>query len=76
MFIFELIKLRNDKFEINSSIAELSGFNKKTDKEIVILGNSRCPYCYSKISDYNKFLIKKYGLIDDSILMINSLEAT
>ena len=72
----ELIKLRNDKIDINNSIGKLKSFRKHNDKDISILLDETCPYCNSHIDNNNTLLIRKYGIVDDAILMITRLEAS
>ena len=71
----ELIKLRNDKFDINKSIVELTKFSKHTNTEISYINNEVCPLCKSHIESNNRLLVRKYGVVDDAILMLTRLEA-
>lgn len=72
----DLIKLRNDKYELTNNIKRLMSLSKKKDKDISFLNNDICPYCKSHIDDNDKLLIKEYGSLDDAIILINSIESS
>lgn len=67
----DLIKLRNDKYELINNINRLTKLIKKKDKGISDLNNDVCPYCKSHIDDNDKLLIKEYGSLDDAIILIS-----
>lgn len=70
----KLLNLRNSKFEAVQSLHELESLSKRTEKEIVLLHEHRCPECGSVLSDTITLQSKRYNLTDDIILVKNRLQ--
>lgn len=72
----ELIKLRNEEYDISSGLNELKKIRKNNDKDIKCLLNKKCPYCDSSIDLSNKLIIRKYGVVDDIVSMVIRLQSS
>lgn len=72
----KLCTLRNQQIEAETSLSELSKMSQKTEKEIVRLREHRCPECNSILQETLMLQSKRYNLIEDIVLLKNSLQHT
>lgn len=72
----KLSALRNQQIEAETSLSELSKMSQKTEKEIVRLRDHRCPECNSILQETLMLQSKRYNLIEDIVLLKNSLQHT
>lgn len=70
----KLIKYRNAREDILSSIADISEFSKEVSAEVNKIMKHECPFCHSEISDNVEFRIRSYNSIEDALFMKAGLE--
>lgn len=70
----KLIQLRNQKYELESTLKELKIALKDNEGEITQLNDHICPYCKSVIADNLGLRAEKYSSTDDIILMSNDVQ--
>lgn len=68
-----LIKLRNQKYEIEQNLIELQKSRSITKLEIKDLNNHICPICKSQIKDTLKHRLKRHNDIEDFIFLNSEL---
>lgn len=70
----KLIKLRNEKSDIEENLKELVSTRNMTEKEIEDLNNHLCPICNSKIDNTLNLRIRRHSKVEDFILLYNELD--
>lgn len=70
----KLIRLRNEKADLEYHLHALTLFGKENDLQIASLNNHVCPFCKSEINDAIDLRIKKYSTGDDIILLSSDMQ--
>lgn len=70
----KLIRLRNEKADLEYHLHALTLFGRENDLQIASLNNHICPFCQSEISDAIDLRIKKYSTGDDIILLSSDMQ--
>ena len=70
----KLIRLRNEKADLEYHLHALTLFGRENDLQIASLNNHVCPFCKSEISDTIDLRIKKYSTGDDIILLSSDMQ--
>jgi len=69
-----LINLRNDKYDLEISLNELSKISSSEYKEILSLKTDTCPTCQQNISK-DELFVKKNNMFEDGILLRDELRS-
>lgn len=70
----KLIRLRNEKADLEYHLHALALLGKENDRQITSLNNRVCPFCRSVIDDTIDLRIKKYSTGDDIILLSSDMQ--
>ena len=70
----KLIRLRNEKADLEYHLHALALLGKENDRQITSLNNHVCPFCRSVIDDTIDLRIKKYSTGDDIILLSSDMQ--
>ena len=70
----KLIQLRNQKYELESTLRDLKIALKDNEGEIAQLNDHICPYCKSVIADTMGLRAEKYNSTDDIVFMSNDVQ--
>ena len=70
----KLIRLRNEKSDIEHHLYALTLLEKRNNLQITSLKNHVCPFCKSNIKDTVDLKIKKYSTGDDIILLCSDMQ--
>lgn len=72
----KLIKLRNEKIQLESDIKELIKWKKLKEKDVKAIKDNFCPTCSQEVEEENtKIKITQYGQLEDFYLMKNELDS-
>lgn len=69
-----LIKYRNAKEDVISSIDEILAYSKEIEDEVKSIIKHKCPYCQSEIEDNLDMRIYNYNSIEDALFLKAGLE--
>ncbi|MPM12306.1 hypothetical protein SDC9_58658 [bioreactor metagenome] len=70
----KLISLRNQKYELESTLSELKEALRNNEGDIAQLNEHICPFCKSVIVDTMELRAEKYNSTDDIVLMSNDIQ--
>lgn len=69
-----LIKYRNAREDVLSSISEILNYSKEIEKDVKSIIKHKCPYCKSEIEDNLDMRIYNYNSIEDALFLKAGLE--
>ena len=69
-----LIKYRNAREDVLSSISEILNYSKEIEKDVKSIIKHNCPYCKSEIEDNLDMRIYNYNSIEDALFLKAGLE--
>ena len=70
----KLIELRNNLFEYETLLQEMSSLSSKNEKEISQLNEHICPECRSVLRETTSLRSKRYNLAEDIVIVKNELQ--
>lgn len=70
----KLISLRNQKYELETTLSELKEALRNNEFDIAQLNKHVCPFCKSIIADTMGLRAEKYSSTDDIVLMSNDIQ--
>jgi len=70
----KLISLRNQKYELETTLSELKEALRNNEFDIAQLNEHVCPFCKSIIADTMGLRAEKYSSTDDIVLMSNDIQ--
>ena len=70
----KLVELRNNLFEYETLLHEMSSLSSKNEKEISQLNEHICPECGSVLRETTSLRSKRYNLAEDIVIVKNELQ--
>lgn len=70
----KLVELRNNLYEYENLLHEMSSLSSKNEKEIIRLNEHICPECGSVLRETTPLRSKRYNLAEDIVIVKNELQ--